>query len=438
MALPQVGVVGSGMIMEDQNGPALAQLVRRGVVGQVHIAAQGSASLRRLLGLPFWRERFPDLLDGWARTYPPLETDPAVRRSDFYREMYRALPPGSIVLIAVPDASHETLIVEALEAGHHVATVKSLCTSYAGTKRIRDLAWEKGLFVGIDFHKRWDYRALIARQQWQAGDYGLPRAARATMIEADSYIRSGSPFEKHFVPETSDPATYVGCHYVDQFGWFTGLRPRQVAVNGVHGRFESGIECYSWAAAQVVYDGCVLQVINGLQQAGDHRGRNHQGLEIWGYNPRDLRGTYFRHDDNLRGMDYVFCRDQNRGRVTDAGSDYVGFIPHSDGTRGTEMVGYGWRAIEALLKGAIRVQNGGGLEARRKLLAEIDAADFIPTPANTAYLGLVYEAMRQSIREEGMPVVVDYDQGTTRFRTAASPEQEPPRPPGAQAEFLSP
>ena len=46
------------------------------------------------------------------------------------------------------------------------------------------------------------------------------------MIEADSYIRSGSPFERHFVPETSDPATYVGCHYVDQFGWFTGLRPQ--------------------------------------------------------------------------------------------------------------------------------------------------------------------------------------------------------------------
>jgi hypothetical protein len=51
MALTQLGVVGSGMIMEDQNASAIAQLVRRGVLGQVHIAAQGSASLRRLLGL---------------------------------------------------------------------------------------------------------------------------------------------------------------------------------------------------------------------------------------------------------------------------------------------------------------------------------------------------------------------------------------------------
>lgn len=207
MALTQVGVVGAGMIMEDQNGPALAQMVRRGELGQVHIAAQGSASLRRLLGLPWWGERFPDLPEGWARTYPALETDESVRRPDFYREMYRALPPGSMVLIAVPDEAHEPLIVEALEAGFHVVTVKSLCTSYEGTLRIRDLARSKGLFVGIDFHKRWDYRALLGRRQWREGQFGLPRAARATMIEADSYIRSGSPFQKHFVPETSDPAT---------------------------------------------------------------------------------------------------------------------------------------------------------------------------------------------------------------------------------------
>jgi hypothetical protein len=408
------------MIMEDQNAPAIAQLVRRGVLGQVHIAAGGSASLRRLLGLPWWRERFPDLPAGWVTTYPPLETDESARAPDFYRKMYRALPPGSIVMIAVPDSAHETMIIEALEAGFHVVTVKSLCTSYDGARRIRDLAWEKGLFVGIDFHKRWDDRALVARTHWRSGYYGVPQAARATMIEADSYIRAGSPFARHFTPETSDPATYVGCHYVDQFGWFTGLRPRQVVVNGVLGKFESGTPCYSWAASQLAYDQCVLQVINGLQHPSDHRSRNHQGLEIWGYNPRDSRGTYFCHLDNLRGMDYVFCRDRNPGRPTDAGSDYVGFIPRSDGGPGKEMVGYGWRAIESLVKTAIRVEQSGEMKARQELLAEIDAADFIPTPANTSYLGLVYQAMRESIQKQGMPVIIDYERGLTRCRTAGA------------------
>jgi predicted dehydrogenase len=404
------------MIMEDQNGPAIAQLVRRGVLGQVHIAAQGSASLRRLLAPPSWQERFPDLPQGWVRTYPPLETDERVRGTDFYREMYRALPAGSIVMIAVPDSSHLALILEALEAGLHVVTVKSLCTSYEGTRRIRELAWEKGLFVGIDLHKRWDHRALVARAHWKQGCYGVPRAARATMIEGDSYIRRGSSFDKHFVPETSDPATYVGCHYVDQFGWFTGLRPKQLVVNGVLGQFESGTRCYSWAGTQLIYDQCILQMINGLQHAGDHRGRNHQGLEIWGYNPRDSRGTYFCHLDNLRGMDYVFCRDRHPGRPTDAGTDYVGFIPRSDGTPGKEMVGYGWRAIESLVNAAIRVEAAGDLTERRKVLAEYDDADLIPTPANTGYLGLIYQAMRESIQEEGMPVVIDYDRGVTSYR----------------------
>jgi predicted dehydrogenase len=416
-ALPQIGVIGSGMIMEDQNGPAIAQMVCRGVLGQVHIAAQGSASLRKLLGHSWWRARFPELPGGWVKTYPALEADPDVRRPDYYRDMFRALPRGSIVLIATPDATHVALILEALEAGFHVVTVKSLCDSYAGSVRIRDRARERGLFVGIDFHKRWDYRALVARERWHKGDFGLPRAARATMIESDPYIRAGSPFDKHFVPETSDPATYVGCHYVDQFGWLTSLRPAQVATSGVLGHFESGTRCYSWAATQLTYDGCVLQLINGLQHAADHRGRNHQGLEIWGYNPRDGRGTYFCHHDHLRGMDYVFCRDHNPGRTTDAGSDYVGFVPRADGSPGREMVGYGWRAIESLVAAALRVEAAGDLPARRRLLAEIDAADLIPTPENTAYLGLVYEAMRKSIQEDGHPVVIDYDRGATAYRT---------------------
>src|SRR5207253_548309 len=54
--------------------------------------------------------------------------------------------------------------------------------------------------------------------------------------------------------------------------------------------------------------------------------------------------------------------------------------------------------------------------ARQKLLAEIDAADLIPTPANTSYLGLVYQAMRESIQEQGMPVVIDYDRGVTSYQ----------------------
>jgi D-galacturonate reductase len=416
-SLPQIGIVGAGMIMADQNGPAVAQLVRMGVLGQVHVAAQGSASLRAFLGLPWWRDRFPDLPAGWANTFPPLELDPSVRRSDFYRKMYQTLPPGSIVMIATPDHTHETLIIEALEAGFHVVTVKSLCTDYASTVRIRDLAREKGLFVGIDLHKRWDYRALQAREHWRAGFFGVPEVVRATMIEADSYIRAGSSFASHFVPETSDPASYVGCHYADQFQWLTGLRPREVSVHGVLGRFEAGTPCYSWAASQIVYEGgCVLQLINGLQHAGHHRARNHQGIEMWGHKPGDPGGTYLRHADNLRGMDYAFCLDQNPGRATDAGSDYVGFIPRFDGGPGKEMVGYGWRAIDCLVRTAIRVQQAGDLSTRRALLDEIDRADLIPTPANTAHLGLVYQAMRESIREDGFPVLIDCDRGTTEYR----------------------
>ena len=103
--------------------------------------------------------------------------------------------------------------------------------------------------------------------------------------------------------------------------WFTGLKPQQVVVSGVLGRFESGTRCYSWAATQLTYDRCVLQLINGLQHPSDHRGRNHQGLEVWGYNPRDSRGTYFCHLDNLRlGWTTSSAAIRTPAESTDAGS----------------------------------------------------------------------------------------------------------------------
>ena len=100
-----------------------------------------------------------------------------VRRPDFYREMYRNLPPGSIVMIAVPDTSHEALILEALEAGFHVVSVKSLCTSYEGTLADPGSCTGKGALRRHRFSQCWDYRTLIAREQWGQGFFGVPRAA---------------------------------------------------------------------------------------------------------------------------------------------------------------------------------------------------------------------------------------------------------------------
>ena len=419
MSGPQLGLVGSGMIVEDQIGPALAQLVCRGELEKVGIAAQGSGSLRKLLGLSTWQTRFPDLPKDWVQTYPDLGLDPAERNPEFYKQMFDAMAPGSIAMIATPDSSHTHLIIEALERGFHVVTVKSLCTTYADTVRIRDLAHRKGLFVGIDFHKRWDYRALAIRGYWKSLRFGTPRAGRATMIESDPYILAGSPFANHFTPETSDPASYVGCHYVDQVGWWTGKRPRYVATSGVIDSFQAGTPCYSWAASLLTYDDFVFTLTNGLQHAGHHRGRNHQGIEIWGASD-DGHGTYLCHLDSLRGMDYAFDLTNSPGRSTDGGSDYVGFVPRSNCRPGEEMVGYGFRAIECLVRTALQVQNAGATEQRKKLLDRIDGEDLIPTATNTAYLGLVYEAMRKSVRHNGFPVEIDYTAGATNFRQAPS------------------
>ena len=71
-------------------------------------------------------------------------------------------------------------------------------------------------------------------------------------------------------------------------------------------------------------------------------------------------------------------------------------------------VGYGYRSIEALVKAALRVEQGKDLAARRKIIREIDAEGILATPANSSYNELVIEAGRMSILNNGRPVAIEY------------------------------
>jgi predicted dehydrogenase len=170
-----VCVVGGGMIVHDQILPSLYHLQRTGAIGQIDIAATSSARIRDLLN-----ERFERAFPGQSfRANPPAGADPGERQPDLYKEVVAGLAPRNLVLVATPDPLHYEMVRFALEHDQHVLCVKPLVQTIKHAFELEKLARERGLFVGIEYHKRFDRRALEAREFYRQGRFGQFRCGEA-------------------------------------------------------------------------------------------------------------------------------------------------------------------------------------------------------------------------------------------------------------------
>jgi len=322
--------------------------------------------------------------------------------------------------VAVPDHVHNGVIQAALNHDQHVLTVKPLVPTYAEAAAIERKAAAKGLFVGVEYHKRFDRRSLDARRQYRAGRFGEFRAGEAKMIEPYYYRHSN--FQNWFTKENSDPFTYVGCHYVDLVYFITGLKPVEVSVRGVEGAFPNGKIGYMWAAGRVVWEnGAVMSVTDGLGYPDLAAGTNDQCLAM--YCEGADCGAVLRHDDQFRGVQHGYVDDASGARFRFVSPDYFRLVPY-DGP-GLKPVGYGFESIEAIVQAAAKtnaacqgIEGDEALAARQKCLAKIDQRGLLATPANSWINELVTEAARMSIARDGMPVAIQYSPSPlVRMRT---------------------
>ncbi len=403
----EVVVVGGGMITHDQILPSLYQLQRNGAVGGIRVCALNPAPLRALVESPSLKQGFP------AQTFegsPALDAADDAMLPELYRDVIAGLPPQNLVVVAVPDHVHGRVIQVALEHNQHVMAVKPLVPTYAESVKIERLAREKGLFVGVEYHKRFDRRSLDARRLYRAGRFGQFRAGEAKMIEPYYYRHSN--FQNWFTRENSDPFTYVGCHYVDLVYFITGLKPVEVSVRGVEGTFPNGNVGYMWAAGRVVWEnGAVLSVTDGLGYPDRGAGMNDQCLAL--YCEGDDCGAVLKHDDQYRGVQQGYVDDTSGAHFRFVSPDYFKLVPYEG--PGLKPVGYGFESIEGLVLAAMRtnaaadgLRGEAALDARRKCLAEIDDRGLLATPANSSINELVTEAARLSIVRDGMPVAIEY------------------------------
>jgi len=398
-----VTIVGGGMITNDLILPSIYHLQRIGIVGHINVCALNSAPLKFLRENEELAEAFP----GQDFTPYPLFSEPEDKNyPELYKDVLAGMPKRHAVIVAVPDQLHYEIVKEVLESDQHVLCVKPLVLKYEHAVEIEKTAYERGLFVGVEYHKRFDRRSLIAKKRYELGHFGEFIMGEAKMIEP--YFYRGSNFQNWFTTDRTDPFVYVGCHYVDLVYFITGLKPIEVSVCGVEGEFPNGNRGYLWAHGRVRYEnGAILSVLVGLGYPDDGAGSNEQCLVM--YCEGDGTTGMIKHNDQFRGVRHSYlegigCAGSHFNYVN---PDFYRLVPWAG--EGYEPVGYGFDSISATIHTIHRMENEAkSLDRRRETIKEVDAGGIIATPANSYINELVAEAARLSIAEDGLPVRIVY------------------------------
>lgn len=354
----RVLLIGAGMIVHDQILPSLLHLQVIGQVSDIEVCATKQSSID---ALPAGRFR------GFAGDY---------------RERIAALPKYSIVFVATPDPLHHEMAMAALQADQHVICVKPLALKLAHALEIADAARSRGLFVGVEYHKRFDDRSLMARGRYREGAFGEFRLGHACLLEKWYYRNSN--FQNWFTRDSTDAFTYIGCHYVDLVAFITGLLPAAVSVFGIADKFPNGNEGYLWTDARVIWsNGACLNVQNALGFPDAAPGTNTQSLTM--YCSGNGQGALIAHSDQYRGLKHSYAD----GTYAEPSPDYFQYVEWQG--PGLKPVGYGYRSIEALVNAC------GNHPA---------CNDLIATPANSSYNEAVIEAARESLKRNGATIPV--------------------------------
>lgn len=387
------------MIAHDQILPSLYQLQRLGQVGDITVCAQRAATLESLAANEMIRAAFP------GHSFRAAANPSA----QGYRESIAAMAPRQLVIAAVPDQIHFEVVMSALQANQHVIVVKPLVLTMHEAAEIEREARARELFVGIEYHKRFDDRSLLARRRYRAGLFGEFKLGTARLMEKWYYRHSN--FQNWFTTDNSDAFTYIGCHYVDFVHFVTGLLPKAVSVYGIKDRFPNGKESYLWSDARVIWsNGACLNVQNTLSFPDEAPGSNTQGITM--YFSDGERGAWLDHSDQYRGIKHCYTRKSDAPGATifsEPSTEYFQYV--ETGQPGLKPIGYGYRSVEFLVQTAARVEAAAD---RAAILREIDEAGIAATPANSSFNEGVIEAGRLSILNGGR--LVEIEPSGVRFR----------------------
>jgi predicted dehydrogenase len=404
-----ITIVGGGMITNDLILPSVYHLQRIGTVNSINVCSLDSTPLKVLKNNSDFHNNFPgqDFV-----AYPAIIEPEDKKFPTLYKEVLAAMKPRQMVIVAMPDQFHYEVIIEALKNNQHVLCVKPLVLEYKQTVEIEKIALEKGLFVGVEYHKRFDRRALMAKKSYEAKEFGEFVMGEAKMIEP--YFYRSSNFQNWFTCDKTDPFVYVGCHYVDLVYFITGLKPVEISVSGIKGKFPNGNEGYMWANGRVRFENnSLLSIIDGLGYPDQGAGSNEQNLEMF-FEGNNGSGM-IKHNDQFRGVEHSYlngigCAGSHFNYVS---PDFYQLVPWEG--EGLKPIGYGFESVAASVNMAHQIENkvkdlpeDQSLIKRRELILDVDKKGIIATPSNSYINELVVEAARLSILNDGDLVTIEY------------------------------
>ena len=383
--------MGGGMITHDQILPTLFHMQRSGAVGEITVCASRPATVRALAEAESLRLAFP------GQSFRGLP-ESGEQQPELYRDAIQRMPPRQIVVAAVPDQLHFDVVMTALQHDQHVCAVKPLVLQHRQAVQIAQEARARNLVVGVEYHKRFDDRSLMARRKYRSGLFGELRLGTACLMEKWYYRHSN--FQNWCTVENSDAFTYIGCHYVDLVHFITGLLPTRVSVYGIVDKYPNGKEGYLWTDARVIWNnGACLNVQNSLSFPDAAPGTNTQGMTL--YCQGADKGALLSHSDQYRGLKYSYTD----GVYAEPSPDYFQYVDL--GGAGLTPVGYGYRSVAYIVNKCLEVE-ACERAARPALLRQIDQDGIMATPANSSYNELVIEAGRASILSGGREVAIEY------------------------------
>jgi D-galacturonate reductase len=404
-----ISIIGGGMITYDLLLPSVYQLQRTGHVNNIRVCALDSAPLKALKNSKEINEAFPGQD---FEAFPDVNEPAANKFPDLYKKVIAGMAPRQMVIVAMPDQLHYEVVMEALNCNQHVLCVKPLVLKYRQAVEIERIAHERGLFVGVEYHKRFDRRSLMAKRSCQLGQFGEFVMGEAKLIEP--YYYRSSNFQNWFTCDKTDPFVYIGCHYVDLVYFITGLKPVSVSVSGIKGMFPNGNEGYLWAHGRVRFENdAILSVIDGLGYPDQAAGSNDQSLQM--FFEGNGRTGMIKHNDQFRGVEHSYlegigCGGTNFNYVS---PDFYRLVPWEG--IGFKPVGYGFDSVAASVTTAAGIEETvsnleekESLIKRRSVIEEVDRKGIIATPANSHINELVVEAARISILNDGENVDIIY------------------------------
>ena len=404
-----VAIIGGGMITYDLLLPAVYHLQRTGFINSIKVCALDSAPLKALKNSIEIREAFPGQT---FEAFPPESESEDKKFPELYKEVVAGMKPRQLIIVAMPDQLHYPVVMEALRHDQHILCVKPLVLKYEQAAEIEKIAYEKGLFVGVEYHKRFDRRSLMAKRSCELKQFGEFVMGEAKLIEP--YFYRSSNFQNWFTCDKTDPFVYIGCHYVDLVYFITGLKPVSVSVSGIKGKFPNGNEGYLWAQGRVRFEnGAILSVIDGLGYPDQAAGSNDQSLQMF-FEGEGKTGM-IKHNDQFRGVEHSYLEGIGCGgsHFNYVSPDFYKLVPWEGA--GYKPIGYGYDSVAASVTTAFQieeaVQDMGGSESlkkRRELIKETDRKGIIATPANSYINELVVEAARISILRDGENVDIIY------------------------------